>query len=180
MGAVKPGRQLSYCINEPVSGLGSLLYICCSNSESGETNISGTNKTHRSTRTTRGRPVFDVNTKFAAEFTFCCVQKPNKRTYEEQESIVFSSSFFVKHYCAKAKKIEPQLIGIKQNAGARRMNFCVGDIKHIKTTANKLDLECILQTRWAPFCISPQSPIFSQVFAKTNSLIKNIFEEKKV
>ena len=31
------------------------------------------NKTHRSTRTTRGRPVFDVNTKFAAEFTFCCV-----------------------------------------------------------------------------------------------------------
>ena len=26
-----------------------------------------------STRTPRGRPVFDVNTKFAAEFTFCCV-----------------------------------------------------------------------------------------------------------
>ena len=49
--------RLSNCINEPVSGLGSLLYICCSNSESGETNISGTNKTHRSTRTTRGRPV---------------------------------------------------------------------------------------------------------------------------
>ena len=65
--------RLSNCINEPVSGLGSLLYICCSNSESGETNISGTNKTHRSTRTTRGRPVFDVKTKFAAEFTFCCV-----------------------------------------------------------------------------------------------------------
>ena len=40
--------RLSNCINEPVSGLGSLLYICCSNSESGETNISGTNKTHRS------------------------------------------------------------------------------------------------------------------------------------
>ena len=38
------------------------------------------NKTHRSTRTTRGRP---VNTRSAAEFTFCCVQKPNKRTYEE-------------------------------------------------------------------------------------------------
>ncbi|CAH3113600.1 unnamed protein product, partial [Porites lobata] len=51
--------RLSNCINEPVSGLGSPLYICCSNSESGETNISGTNKTHRSTRTTRGRPVFD-------------------------------------------------------------------------------------------------------------------------
>ena len=46
--------RLSNCINEPVSGLGSLLYICCSNSESGETIISGTNKTHRSTRTTRG------------------------------------------------------------------------------------------------------------------------------
>ena len=95
--------RLSNCINEPVSGLGSLLYIFCSNSESGETNISGTNKTDRSTRTKRGRPVFDVNTKFAAEFTFCCVQKPNKRTYEEQESIAFSSSFFVKHYCAKTK-----------------------------------------------------------------------------
>ena len=31
------------------------------------------NKTHRSTRSTPGRPVFDVKTKFAAEFTFCCV-----------------------------------------------------------------------------------------------------------
>ena len=67
------GLRLSNCINEPVSGLGSLLYICFSNSESGETNICGTNKTHHNTRTTRGRPVFDVNTKFAAEFTFCCV-----------------------------------------------------------------------------------------------------------
>ena len=38
------------------------------------------------------------------------------------------------------------------------MNFCVGDIKHIKTTANKLDLERIVRTRWALFCISPQSP----------------------
>ena len=33
--------RLSNCINESVSGLGSLLYICCSNFESGETNISG-------------------------------------------------------------------------------------------------------------------------------------------
>ena len=33
--------RLSNCIKEPVSVLGSLLYICCSNSESGETNISG-------------------------------------------------------------------------------------------------------------------------------------------
>ena len=78
MRAVKPvskALRLSNYINEPVSGLGSLLYICCSNSDSGETNISGTkfNKTHRSTRTMQGRPVFDVNTKFAAEFTFCCV-----------------------------------------------------------------------------------------------------------
>ena len=38
--------RLSNCINEPVSGLKKLLYICCSNSESGETNISGSNKTH--------------------------------------------------------------------------------------------------------------------------------------
>ena len=76
MEAVKHGGtalRLSNCINEPVSGLGLLLYIYCSNSESGETNVSGTNKTHRSTRITRGRPIFDVNPKFAAEFTFCCV-----------------------------------------------------------------------------------------------------------
>ena len=33
--------RLSNCINESVSGLGSLLYIFCSNFESGETNISG-------------------------------------------------------------------------------------------------------------------------------------------
>ena len=65
--------RLFNCIHGPVSGLGLLLYIFCSNSESGETNISGTNKTHRSTRTTRGRLVFDINRKFAAEFTFCCV-----------------------------------------------------------------------------------------------------------
>ena len=62
---VRTALRLSNCINEPVSGLGSLLYLCCSNSESGETNISGTNKTHRSPRTTRGRRVFDVNTNFA-------------------------------------------------------------------------------------------------------------------
>ena len=33
--------RLSNYINEPVSGLGSLLYIYCSNSESGQTNNSG-------------------------------------------------------------------------------------------------------------------------------------------
>ena len=41
--------RLSNCINETVSGLESLLYICCWNSECGETNICRTNKTHRST-----------------------------------------------------------------------------------------------------------------------------------
>ena len=69
MGAVKPVGHLYGSATAP--RLGSLLYLCCSNSESGETNISGKNKTHRSTRTMQGRPVFDV--KFAAEFTFCCV-----------------------------------------------------------------------------------------------------------
>ena len=39
--ACETALRLSNCINEPVSVLGSLLYICCSNSESGETNISG-------------------------------------------------------------------------------------------------------------------------------------------
>ena len=39
--------RLSDCIKETVSGPGSLLYICCSNSECGETNICRTNKTHR-------------------------------------------------------------------------------------------------------------------------------------
>ena len=63
--------RLSNCIKETVSGLGSLLYICCSNSECGETNICRTNKTHRSTGTTRGRPIFELNTKLAAGlFTF--------------------------------------------------------------------------------------------------------------
>ena len=63
--------RLSDCIKETVSGLGSLLYICCSNYECGETNIGRTNKTHRSTGTTRGRPIFSENRKLAAGlFTF--------------------------------------------------------------------------------------------------------------
>ena len=67
--------RLSDCVKETLSGLGSLLYICCSNSECGETNICRTNKTHRSTGTTRGRPIFDVNTKLAAGlFTFNVVK----------------------------------------------------------------------------------------------------------
>ena len=64
--ACEAALRLSDCINETVSGLGSLLYICCSNSECGETNVCRTNKTHRTTGNTRGRPIFDVNTKLAA------------------------------------------------------------------------------------------------------------------
>ena len=65
------GLRLCDCINETVSGLGSLLYICCSNSECGETNVCRTNKTHRTTGNTQGRPIFYVNTKLAAGlFTF--------------------------------------------------------------------------------------------------------------
>ena len=67
--------RLSDCIKETLSGLGSLLYVCCSNSECGETNICRTNKTHRSAGTTRGRPTFDVNMKLAAGlFTFNVVK----------------------------------------------------------------------------------------------------------
>ena len=112
MGAVKAVGQL---YGSPTASTNQYLAwdhycICCSNSESGESNISGTNKIHRSTRTTRGRP---VNMRSAAE-TFCCVQKPNKRTYEGQESIVFYSSFFVKHYCAKAKKSNPSSLELNR------------------------------------------------------------------
>jgi len=74
MGAAKPVGQL---YGSPTALTGQYLawdryrkYVV---QESGETNISGTNKTHRNTRTTRGTPVFDVNTMFAVEFTFCCV-----------------------------------------------------------------------------------------------------------
>ena len=44
--------SVSNCINETVSALGSLLYICCSNSECEETNICRTINTHRSSRKT--------------------------------------------------------------------------------------------------------------------------------
>ena len=77
MGAVKPVGQL---YGSPTALTSQYLawdryctYFVKTPRVEGETNISGTNKTHRSTRTTRGRPVFDVNTTFAAEFTFCCV-----------------------------------------------------------------------------------------------------------
>ena len=58
--------QLSSCTNETLSGLGSFLYIVCSNSECGEINVCHTNKTHCVAGTTRGRPIFYVNTKIAA------------------------------------------------------------------------------------------------------------------
>ena len=58
MGAVKPVGQL---YGSPTALTSQYLawdrygtYVRCSNSESGETNISGINKTHRSTRTTEG------------------------------------------------------------------------------------------------------------------------------
>ena len=47
----------------------------CASSECGERNICQTNKTHRRTGTTLGRPIFDVKTKFAAGlFTFTDVK----------------------------------------------------------------------------------------------------------
>jgi len=70
--ACKTPMSLSNCTDETISGLGSYLYIVCSNPECGETNVCHTNKTHRVSGTTRGRPIFDVNTKLAAgNFLFC-------------------------------------------------------------------------------------------------------------
>ena len=65
--------QLLNCFRETVSGLGSFLYITCSNSDCGEINVCHTNKAHCSNDKRRGRPIFDVNTKLAAgrfNFTF--------------------------------------------------------------------------------------------------------------
>ena len=58
--------QLSNCSQETTSGLGSFLYITCSNSDCGEINVCLTNKTHWASNNPRGRPIFDVNTKLAA------------------------------------------------------------------------------------------------------------------
>ena len=58
--------QLSRITDETVSGLGSFLYIMCSNPDCGELNICQTSKTHRVPGRMRGRPIFDVNTKLAA------------------------------------------------------------------------------------------------------------------
>ena len=87
MGAVKPVGQL-YGSPTALSGLESLLCICCSNSKKGEMNISGTNKTHHSTRTMRGRPR-DVNTKFAAEFTFCGIRSQTSEHMENRNQKSF-------------------------------------------------------------------------------------------
>ena len=56
--------KLSDCVQETVSGLRSYLYINCMDGECGEINLCHTNKTHR-TNGSRGRKVFDVNTKLA-------------------------------------------------------------------------------------------------------------------
>ena len=58
--------QLSSCTDETISGLGSFLFIVCSNSECGEINVCHTNKTHRVAGSTRGRPIFYVNAKISA------------------------------------------------------------------------------------------------------------------
>ena len=68
--------QLSNCQDETSdlmrleTGLGSFLYIMCSDPECGEVNVCTTNKSHRSAGAGRGRPMFDVNTKLAAGILF--------------------------------------------------------------------------------------------------------------
>ena len=56
--------RLSNCTQETVSGLGSFLYITCSEEGCGEVNVCHTSKAHRAQA--RGRSVFDINTKLAA------------------------------------------------------------------------------------------------------------------
>ena len=51
---------------ETISGLGSFLYITCGEETCGEINVCHTSKMHRANAGTRGRPVFDINTKLAA------------------------------------------------------------------------------------------------------------------
>ena len=59
-------RHYNCCTDKTLSGLGSFLYIVCSNSEFGEINVCHTNKTHRVAGTTRGRSIFYVKIKIAA------------------------------------------------------------------------------------------------------------------
>ena len=47
---------------------------------------------------------------------------------------------------------------LRPNRDTFRELLCTCSGKRINTTENKLDLECILQTGWTLFCISPQSP----------------------
>lgn len=61
----KPLR-LADCTQETISGLGSFLYITCGEETCGEINVCHTSKMHRANAGTRGRPVFDINTKLAA------------------------------------------------------------------------------------------------------------------
>ena len=60
----KPLR-LSDCTQETISGLGSFLYITCGEETCGEINVCHTSKVHQVNAGTRGRPVFDINTKLA-------------------------------------------------------------------------------------------------------------------
>ena len=50
--------QLSNCQDKTISGLGSFLYIMCSDPECGEVNVCITNKSHRAAGAGRGRPIF--------------------------------------------------------------------------------------------------------------------------
>ena len=60
----KPLR-LADCSQETISGLGNFLYITCGEETCGEINVCHTSKMHRANAGTRGRPVFDINTKLA-------------------------------------------------------------------------------------------------------------------
>ena len=61
----KPLR-LADCTQETVSGLGSFLYMTCWEESCGKINVCHKSKVHRANAVTRGRPVFDINTKLAA------------------------------------------------------------------------------------------------------------------
>ena len=65
MVAVRVEKHFSYQTAK-ISGLGSFLYIMCSDPKCGEVNVCTTNKSHRAAGAGRSRPIFDVNTKLAA------------------------------------------------------------------------------------------------------------------
>ena len=66
MVAVHVEKLFSYQTAKMRHGLGSLLYIICSDPESGEVNVCTTNKSHSAAGAGRGRPICYVNTKLAA------------------------------------------------------------------------------------------------------------------